>query len=298
MTTAILTSSSTPFLFKQRAPSTRRQVTTRSVAVDAAHWCQLARLPATKAAERLLYLNEQAELPRHPSLEGVVIAYQRGDHSQISMHHHDQVLPRQKPKASELDLVWVPNDTIDVELMERAGRPVSVTRDRSGKLCGMTPTNRQSLPLNRDLVRVMENTLGYVADSAGYWPLLISGSNLGSCTIVPASQRGYAMQHLLLGKERLRTIDLQPAQCGVLRPYEQLQRARLLGYDAALFREQIVSGNHGIQTIPAVALFPGSREKLSHLTIPMHPYDWPEQGPTSALTPEFLSWHAALPNQV
>jgi len=291
MTTAMTIPQAAPHIIRRRPAIPTREVTQRSVSTDAQQWFALGRMAPLDAANKLLFVTEQPSFTNHPAFEGAMIAYQRVDHGQLALHHHDQVMPRRKPAEHELDLVWIPADELDVQLMQRAGRPVSVTRDRSGKLCGMTPTNGRSLPLNRDLVRVVEEDLGYAVDSTGHWPLIAEGNPLGTLAVVPAPQRDFGLMHLLLGKERLRTLDLRPQQCGTARPYEQMSRARRLGYDAVTFRDQLVSGIHGIQTVASLALFPESRTKMSHMTVPAHPYDWPEGGPTMALTADFLSWH-------
>lgn len=291
MTTAMIIQQASPITLRRAATIPTRDITQRSVSSDAKQWFALGRMAPGDAAHHLLFVTEQPSFTNHPAFEGAMIAYQRVDHAQIALHHHDQVMPRRKPTEGELDLVWVPTDDLDVQLMQRAGRPVTVTRDRSGKLCGMSPTNGVSLPFNRDLVRVVEEDLGYAADSTGHWPLIAEANPLGTLAVVPASRRDFGLMHLLLGKERLRTLDLRPQQCGTARPYDQMSRARRLGYDGVTFRDQLVSGNHGIQTVASVALFPESRTKLSHMTVPAHPYDWAEGGPTMGLPADFLAWH-------
>ncbi len=293
MTTAVLIPLVAPITLR-RTTVPAREVTERSVSADAAQWSALGRMAAGDAANQLLFVTEQPSFTNHPAFEGAMIAYQRVDHAQMALHHHDQVMPRRKPAESELGLVWIPTDDLDVQLMRHVGRPVTVTRDRSGKLCGMTPADGRSLPFNRDLVRVVEQDLGYAADSTGHWPLIAEANPLGTLAVLPASKRDFGLMHLLLGKERLRTLDLRPHQCGTARPYDLMSRARRLGYDGVTFRDQLVSGNHGIQTVASVALFPESRAKLSHLTVPAHPYDWAENGPTVGLTADFLTWHQGV----
>ena len=299
MTTAIVSLPSLRHAL-QRPQVQRREISTRPVSCDATRWSGLGNMSASDAADHLLFVSEQASLPRHEALDGATIAYPRVDHAQIALHHHDQILSRRKPPESELDLVWIPTDDIDVKLMERSGRPVSVTYDHAGKMCGMSPKDGRSLPFNRDLVRVVEHTLGYEVDSAGHWPLVAEFHQCGSLSIIPAAQRDFGIMHLVLGKERLRTLDLTRVQETMARPLEEMKRARLLGYDAVTFRDHLVSGAHGIQAVTAMALFPESRAKLSHVTVPAHAYDWPEAGPTTAtLTPEFLAWHQrVLPQAV
>lgn len=288
MTTATVTPPALHLTLQRQAPK-RREITTRSVSADSVQWFELGRMSASDAAARLLFVTENSAMP-HEALDGATIAYHRVDHAQIALHHHDQVLARRKPRDCELNFVWIPTDDLDVHLMQRAGRPVTVTRE-NGKLCGMTPKDGHSLPFNRDYVQVVEGTFGYEADSSGHWPLVVDQPLGGPMSVVPAAQRDFGLMHLILGKDRLRILNLSRTQANMARPYEEMNRARLLGYDGVTFRDHIVSAAHGIQTVAATALFPESRAKLSHVTLPAHPYDWPETSTKQTLTPDFLGWH-------
>jgi len=294
MSTVILPHFFAPILHRRRR--TIAPMEAKTFQQDTDRWSVLGRQSAAVAATKLLFSLAPLPDPHPAALPEMRVAYTRVDHAQIAIHHEDHVVSRQRPRDGERELVWTPQDDIDLHLMELAGRPVRPGRDYQGRITSMSAVGSGELPRYGDLIRVVEQRLGYRADSAQQWPLIVTGTPATGWGVQAASARRMTPLHLLLGKERLRTLDLRNDQIGDVRPYEHLRRARTLGYDAAIFHEALISGTKGLTVVPAVALFTTSQPKLSQLTIPAHPYDWSENTAAESLTPDFLTWHHGMQN--
>ena len=211
----------------------------------------------------------------------------------------------QGPSTWEKNERVVPHKAFELPLlrqMKRLPASFSVVHDTMGRAQSWNHANGDRMPTQADLFHFIEQDLGYRENDRGLFELKLEyreGPDGMQQHILPANYRKPGNLYIMEGRERLRILDVAEHTEGDLQNPQYhavglFRHAAAKGYDAVRIHDFAQSKNWGNVDHTSIGLFPSGLAKVMMTSTPARHFDWPEDGLTTTMTPEYLAWHASL----